>query len=131
MRMRSVRLPQMVSRCVLTASLLVCGACTGSVETKLPSVGAPGQLTAVDGKPLPVVIASTTGDSTLVTGGSVVMGEAIASGPYTLSLRHRTGTTTVASDVSGTTNLIANGSTITATIDLGVVLGKHVYTFGF
>jgi hypothetical protein len=28
-------------------------------------------------------------------------------------------------------SLIANGSRVTATIDLGVVLGQHVYTFGF
>ena len=87
----------------------------------------------VDGrrrKPLPVVIASTTSDQTLVTGGNAVLGEAIATGSYTLSLRHATGTTSQTSEISGTTNFVANGSRVTATIDLGVALGQHIYTFG-
>jgi hypothetical protein len=126
MRMKNVGFVFVMSGCIAIATLIGCGS-----STQLPGIGSPVQLTAVDGKPLPVVIASTTSDQTLVTGGKAVLGEAIATGAYTLSLRHATGTTSETSDVSGTTNFIANGSMVTATIDLGVTLGEHVYTFGF
>jgi hypothetical protein len=124
MRMNNVGFVFVMSGCVAVASLIGCGSST------LPGMGSPLPLTAVDGKPLPVVIASTTSDQTLVTGGNAVLGEAIATGSYTLSLRHATGTTSQTSDISGTTNFAANGSKVTATIDLGVALGQHVYTFG-
>ena len=130
MRMRNARAVHMVSGCVLIASLSGCGSSSSPLEAKLPGIGVSVQLTAVDGKPLPVVIASTASDQTLVTGGKAVLGEAIATGSYTLSLRHTTGMMSETSNVAGTTNLVANGSTATATIDLGAALGKHVYTFG-
>jgi hypothetical protein len=114
-----------MSGCIAVATLIGCGSSTR------PGAGSPVQLTAVDGKPLPVVIASTTSDQTLVTGGNAVLGEAIAAGQYALSLRHVTGTTSQTSEISGTTNFVAAGSTVTATIDLGVALGQHVLTFGF
>jgi len=128
---RNVDLAHIVSGCLLTASLIVLGGCSRPSGAVVPGIGSPIQLTAVDGRPLPVVLTSTASDSTVVTGGSAVMGEAIATGPYTLSLRRMTGTAVEISSVSGTTNLVANGSTVPATIDLGVTLGKHVYTFGF
>ena len=122
--MRNVRVVHVVSGCLLAASLIACSGSSTSV-----AAGVQLQLTAVDGKPLPVLIESTASDQTFVTGGKAVMGEAIAGGPYTLSLRHATGMTSETSEVSGTTNLVANGSTVTATIDLGAALGKHVYSF--
>jgi hypothetical protein len=126
MSLKSVGFVFAMSGCIATASLIGCGS-----PTQPAGVASPLRLTAVDGKPLPVVIASTTSDQTLVTGGKAMLGEAIATGAYTLSLRHAAGTTSDASDVSGTTNFVANGSTVTATIDLGVAPGKHIYTFSF
>lgn len=122
--MNNVGFVFVMSGCIAVASLIGCGSSTQA------GIGSAVHLTAVDGKPLPVVIASTTSDQTLVTGGNAVLGEAIATGQYSLSLRHTTSTTSQTSDISGTTNFVANGSTVTATIDLGAVLGQHVYTFG-
>jgi uncharacterized protein YceK len=124
MRMTKSGFVLVMSGCITVVSLIGCGSST-------PPGIASVQLTAVDGKPLPVVIASTTSDQTLVMGGNAVLGEAIATGSYALSLRHATGATSQTSDISGTTNFVANGSRVTATIDLGVALGQHVYTFGF
>jgi len=124
MRINNVGFVFVMSGCIAVASLLGCGS-----STQL-GIGSHVQLTAVDGKALPVVIASTTSDQTLVTGGNAVLGEAIATGSYTLSLRHATATTSQTSDISGTTNFVANGSSVTATIDLGAALGQHVFTFG-
>jgi hypothetical protein len=124
MRMNKLGLVFVMCGCIAVASLIACGSSTR------PDIGSTIQLTDVDGMPLPVVIASSTSDQTLVTGGKAVLGEAIATGSYTLSLRHATGMTTQTSDVSGTTNFVANGSRVTATIDLGATLGQHVYTFG-
>jgi hypothetical protein len=123
--MTNVRVVFAMSGCLAMASLIACGR-----SLTRPSRGSPVQLTAVDGKPLPAVIASSTSDQTLVTGGKAVLGEAIASGSYTLSLTHAIGTTNQTSDVSGTANFVASGSIVTAIIDLGGTLGKHTYTFG-
>lgn len=120
-----VRVVFAMAGCLAMASLIACGGASTP-----PGIGSPVQLTAVDGKPLPAVIASTTSDQTQVIGGKAVLGEAIATGSYTLSLRHATSTTIQTSEVSGTANFVANGSLVTATIDLGGALGKHTYTFG-
>ena len=94
MRRISVRVVRVLSGCIAIAFLSACKGAKGTApETQPPGIGLPVQLALVDGKPLPAVIASTASDQTVVVTGKAVLCEAIATGPYMLSLRHTTATT--------------------------------------
>jgi hypothetical protein len=118
---------------IFASAAIICASACGSSTSQptVPQFGSTLHLRLVDGHALPAVVESSASDQTVVSGGTAVMGEAIASGPYMLSLRHTAGSATDSSTVSGTTNLVANGSQVTASIDLGAALGTHTFTFSF
>jgi hypothetical protein len=64
---------------VMSGRIAVASLIGGGSSTQL-GIGSHVQLTGVDEKPLPFVIASTTSDQSLVTGGNAVLGETIATG---------------------------------------------------
>jgi hypothetical protein len=107
-----------------------CGGKGYLTEPGIPGIGNEVPLFAVDGKPLPTVIASSASDQTTVVGGKATLGEAIASGQYTISLRH---TAATASDNSTSTGTVVfdweSGPGVAANIDLGAGLGTHTFRF--
>ncbi len=78
---------------------------------------------------LPRVIASNASEQTSVVGGKAILGEAIASGQYRISLLRGTGMSAMTSTVSGTVVFTWTEQNVSAAIDLGAGLGSHTFTF--
>jgi hypothetical protein len=125
--MKTHRVSVALAFCCITIVLLT--ACGKGTDPQIPGVGNQVPLVQVDGHPLPTTIVSSASDQTAILSGKATLGEAIATGQYAISLRHTVGSAADTSVVSGTTLFAWNGSSVTATIDLGATLGTHTFLF--
>src|SRR5436190_13328809 len=100
--------------CMMFLSAAKCGGKGYLTEPKIPGVGLEAPLVQVDGALVPAVIASSAGDQTTVVSGKAILGEAIATGSYLISLRRTTGTSATVSTVSGTVIFAWTEKTVTA-----------------
>jgi hypothetical protein len=105
--------------------------CSGASETNpiIPGIGNEVPLARVDNQPLPVTVASSATDQTSVIAGKATLGEAIASGDYSITLVHQVGNTAQTSTVSGNVVFDWGDGTVSAIVDLGGSLGKHTFLF--
>ena len=124
---------------ILSVSLVVLSALTvlmaakcgkkGYVTEPIPGTREELPLVQVDGKAVPTIIVSTQLGQTTVVGGKATLGEAIATGKYDLILQHKSELTDKLTTVIGTVLFTRTDRTVSATIDLGVGLGAHAFTF--
>ena len=112
---------------ILTAAR--CGSKGYATAPQVPGVGQEVPLIQVDGQALPTVIASGA-TQTSVVGGKATLGEAIASGKYSIVLLRGTGASAMTSTVSGTVVFDwESGPGVAASVDLGSGLGTHTFRF--
>ena len=114
------------------AAILMAAKCGGkgyATEPQIPGVGQEVPLVQVDGQGLPTLIASGL-TQTSVVGGKATLGEAIASGKYSIVLLRGTGASAMTLTVSGTVVFDwESGPGVAATVDLGQGLGAHTFRF--
>jgi|SRR5690349_16284256 len=130
--MRTSKVRNLVALVACAAVLMAakCGGKGGYFTGPIPGIGNEVPLAQVDGKAVPLVIASSATDQTSVIGGKATLGEAIASGQYTITLQHSAGASVMRSTVSGTVVFDwESGPGVAATVDLGAGLGTHTFRF--
>jgi hypothetical protein len=130
MRLSKVRALVGLVGCAAILMAAKCGGKGGYLTEPVPGVGLEVPLAQVDGKAVPLVIVSNATDQTSVVGGKATLGEAIASGQYSITLQHSTGASVMRSTVSGTVVFDwESGPGVAAMVDLGAGLGTHTFRF--
>jgi hypothetical protein len=112
------------------SAITFAAACSGAgTNPIIPGIGNEVPLARVDGQGLPFTLASSATEQTSVVAGKATLGEAIASGDYSITLVRQVGNTAQTSTVSGNVVFDWGGGTVSATVDLGGSLGKHTFLF--
>ena len=113
------------------SAITFAAACSGSSGGNpiIPGMGNEVPLARVDGQGLPFTLASSASEATSVVAGKATLGEAIASGDYSITLMRRVGNTAQTSTVSGYVVFDWGDGTVSTMVDLGGSLGKHTFLF--